>query len=719
MSVPFCIEKIEIRKFKKIENASFDLTPDANVFYGGLASGKTSVAEFLVFLFYGADAVFLPMRRSEDFDGTVTLICRGERYTLTRSLVGGRETVSFTGPSGEPVSCETTPGEYLTGMDKDTFDLAVFFEPGRSGAHLKGAGRSILERIAGTRPETGRLYSESTALEKELKQLCNEEKSGSLDRVKEKKDGLLRLIEQKPALEKELAECRETISRIETKIDENDKRVVILKADLAGFTDDQKLLENKENAQALKRDIQLKEKKLKLLNFDLNGKIGKLSRPQLEELKEQYNVLSLSISELSEARSHQTVAEEHLSYHRSLFSDAPAEDRFDEARKDLRINRTSAGVMRVIGIVMIAVGVLAGVLLAVFGQGFALALSAAVSLALVGVACFFLSRIFRASIRRILSEFSKDSIGDFEREFELLKAHAKVEEIYSDLARSARRECEEKAAQTAESENAISRSLATLGYTEEDGEILAICDDIIEANETYFDLEDDIETEKKEYDELLRADVSRDNTELSAEFVSLEKELDFLSRQNESLVRRRAALEKQGENILGLLRDEKETAAEIEALSREEEELQKRYRSLQIDRTLTESRKAEFEKALKVLLESRVNEKLAFRLAEGERYVLDENFELCYSENDRVLPFSGTGSGIEELGYLALRLSVAELLTGESDLFIFDDPFAFLDSQTAKDLAASLTRLHGQSLVTTSSEEVVHVLDGAARIFPL
>ena len=719
MNEPFIIEALFIKKFKKLTDRTFDLTKETNVFFGGIACGKTSVAEFVVFLLYGADSVFLPMRDSEDFSGSMR-VKKGEKtYLLTRELTSGKETVSLTDENQNEAETDLTPGEFLTGLDRDSFDLLAFFEPGRSSGPLAGDGISLPKRLAALKPETEKLYRENESLEKQLQALRNEKKNGQLDLTEEKKAGYQNLLDQKPELEKQKKECEETIRKIESKLDENEKRIVILKADLAGFADDRIILENRENAQEMKKELAEKEKKLKLLNFELTGKIGKLSPAELNQLKDRYNTLSLAITELADARNRMTQTEENLSYHKSLFSGNEPLESYREAKKEIGQKLFLKRLLLVVGVVMLFSAAAAGVLLSVYGQGLALALTSAGSLTLVGVACYFLSTVFSSSVKKILAEYEKEDLPSFLHTCALMEAHKTCEELYRDEAKRAGEICEEKAVRAQQAENAISRTISALGYTEEDGEVLAICDEIIEANEEYFDLESEIKSGKEQYEALLRKNVDRETAEFSEGFVAMQKELDFLNRQNESLTRQRSALFEQIEKIRSLLPDEAAIQKEIALLSEKEEELQKRFRSLQIDRTLTATRIAEFEKALRLMLEKKINERLAFRLKGDDQYLFDDHFELCYSENGNLLHFSASAGGLGELGYLALRLSLADLLQPQNGLFIFDDPFALLDASTAADLSRAMLGLRGQTLITTSSNRVLETMGENARVFRL
>ncbi len=719
MSTPFYIEKIEIEQFKKIQNLTFDLKKEPAIFFGGIGSGKTSICEFILFALYGEEAVFLPMRDSENFSGRLWILRGKEHLCLERSLIAGLETLSFTDENQNPVPFEASPGFTLTGMDREGFDLVAYFEQGHYGKPFSRPDRRFIRQISRTRQETDELYRDFDVLENDLHAFCNEEKTGKLDLIAANKEALTEKLRQKPLLEEEIRVSEEHLADISAKLEENDKRVVILKADLAAFTDDRKLFENKENALEMKNEILAKEKKLRILNFELSGKIGKLSQNELEEMKNLYNALSLSITELAEARNRLTMAEENLSYHQTLFTGKDNLADYEDASKKIKKNKNLHIGFQSFGILFIALGGICGFLLHYYELGWPIALAAMLSLALVGISFFCLSTIFSSAIRKIISEFERANLGDFEHAYGLLEAHAKSEEIYHEQATLARRDCEKKIAASEAAEDAIFKRISALGYTEDDGEILAICDEIIEANEGYFDLEAEIEAEKAEYERLIRANVEKDSSDLSSEFVALQKELDFLLRQNESLMRKRALLQKKLEELRAALPDEAQLQKEISVLSQTEKEMRNQFRALQIDFSLVESRKNEFEKGLKALLAERINEKLSFRLSEEERYLFDDEFELCYCGNGSVLRLANFGGGIAELGFLAFRLSLAELIWENPTTMIFDDPFAFFDAETAKSLSQVLQASSQQLIIATSSMKSVELLQDKAVLFTL
>ena len=170
------IEKIEIEQFKKIRNLSISPERTGNLLFGTYRSGKTSLCEFIQFALYGADSVALARENAEDAKGILHLNSDRGPFVIERSVIRGKETVLFYSDRPEsPIMTEKTPGEYLTGLDRESFDLINYFRQAKYETPLVKPKQSILNRIAALSTETEHVYRDLSVLDKKRRLYQNDE----------------------------------------------------------------------------------------------------------------------------------------------------------------------------------------------------------------------------------------------------------------------------------------------------------------------------------------------------------------------------------------------------------------------------------------------------------------------------------------------------------------------------------------------------------------
>ncbi len=714
------INSIEIERFKKIQSLSFSPCDGANLFFGSFRSGKTSLCEFIQFALYGADSVALARGGAEDSKGTLRVNADEKCFVIERSVIDGEEALSFSDENG-PIETQLTPGEYLTGLDQDSFDQITYFRQARYEKAAFKPKKEFLRAIAVKDENLQDVYDNLDESRKEVALFHNAKGDGTLDALLKRRNDLKEKLDNRPALQEEAEQCANALTQINAKLDENDRRCVLLKADMAGHTDDVKLSRNKESAQELHRSIQATEKKIRLTNYDLTQKIGKLERAELEEMKSDYNRLSLAVTALNEARLSLSAAEENLLFHEQLFGENERLEHFVAEKKRIQKSMATRLILRILSVVLVSLGAGLFFVLRSLNFDFAVSLATGVAIGVLGIALFFLTSICTVNIRRILLSNGKESLAAFDEFLDRLRAHAKTTQVYRDQVAAQRAKCEKKTLDKENAQAVIFRKIEKLGYSQDDGELLAICDEIIEANDTLYDLEDALRHDQAQYQKLLTADLDSETLSVSPEFQALQKELSFLTAQNDSLFKKRAALNARIAQIKEQLNIQPEdlkgaiTAldAEIEAVTPEYEAACARLAALQ--KSLSD-----FEENLKQLFAEKINEKLSFMLKEEESFLFDENFELCFCDRDSILPLSGAGGGmVSETGLLAFRLTLAEFLGKNALPMIFDDSLASVSPSAAGDLYQILRTSCSQFFVASSSHHILDLCSESAKVLTL
>ncbi len=716
------IEKIEIEQFKKIRDLV--ITPDqqGNLMFGTYRSGKTSLCEFIQFALYGADSVSLARGNAEDAKGRIFLNSEQGPFVIERKVIGGKESYLFYAHDpASPIETAATPGEYLTELDHDSFVQVNYFRQTKYEPPAVKPKFSLLNKIASFSRDTENLYRDVFVQDKKRRLYRNDEKNGSLDLLLEEEAKLKQELEEHADWEREAQNCIGILEEIREKIDENDRRCVLLKADMAGFEDDLRLTQNKENAEDLHKKILAKEKKLHIAAFEVANKIGKLSENELDEMKDNYNRLSLAITALNEAHTALTDAEENLIYHEGLFTGIHSLDALTEQKKKIGKQKGKRLALCIFGILMIAGAACVALLLNHLNFNFLTCAASAVALALCGTACLFISTLFSGRIKEILEIYDAESLSAFYEFYEKVEAHGKTTLVYRGEVESASEECKKKTREKNAIYTRLAEKAVALGFRDGSGDLLAFCDQVIEANDALYDLQSELDEDKALYRKMLTENVEKETLTVSPEFSALQKEHAFLSAQNDALYKKKALL-------TARLQEAKEKSAktpeeiqrELDALSEKLSREKAEYDSIDLNFTLATARMDKFEEDLKKALTEKINRRLAFLLRDGESFVFDEEFELCFCDQKSVLPLISAGGGvITEMGVLSFRLALSEVLGSTRFPMIFDDSLAVLSPEQSKTFYDSLRETCSQFFIITSSEELCEICRETAKVVEL
>lgn len=135
------LEKLEIASFGKLDNMTLDLSDGVNIIRGGNESGKTTICNFIKFVFYG-----LPKSLDERYRyiswrtsvarGAIVFTEGGKRYRVERESIlssGADGKPKFTDKvgvfdalSGELLRKNECPGEIFFGVPAEVFDSTVY-----------------------------------------------------------------------------------------------------------------------------------------------------------------------------------------------------------------------------------------------------------------------------------------------------------------------------------------------------------------------------------------------------------------------------------------------------------------------------------------------------------------------------------------------------------------------------------------------------------------
>lgn len=157
------IERIEIREFGRLKNVTYDFDPRVQIIEGENESGKSTLAAFIRFMFYGfprASGEVNERKKRVGWEGGIaggSMTVRtsdGNRYRIERVLTATtsagkdayREAVMQVVDlsTNTPLPRDTVPGEYLLGVPEDIYRATAFV--GQLDTASVG-GREVCEAI--------------------------------------------------------------------------------------------------------------------------------------------------------------------------------------------------------------------------------------------------------------------------------------------------------------------------------------------------------------------------------------------------------------------------------------------------------------------------------------------------------------------------------------------------------------------------------------------
>ncbi|MBQ4121968.1 MAG: AAA family ATPase, partial [Clostridia bacterium] len=140
------IEKIAIESFGSLSSVSYDLTSGVNILRGNNESGKSTIAAFIKFIFYGLcgklpDQSMTEKTRYTNWDhgisgGYLVVNDNGKRYRIERRVTPaakavGKEKIKIVDlESGAEVLKGVSPGEHFFGVSEDVFSQSAFSAQG-------------------------------------------------------------------------------------------------------------------------------------------------------------------------------------------------------------------------------------------------------------------------------------------------------------------------------------------------------------------------------------------------------------------------------------------------------------------------------------------------------------------------------------------------------------------------------------------------------------
>lgn len=708
------IEKIYIDTFGKLSGTELILGEGVNIIEGANESGKSTIASFIKFIFYGVtskEKARMLSWRTGSAAGSITVSTNEGKFRIERAIVGRREALQLiNAETGMPIKDafdNTTPGELFFGVDADMFEATAFvsqlggISPASRGGKLHEGIENILfsaDESVNTDKALAKLDAARAAL------LHKNEKGGKLYDLEiacaEAESELSRAIKNNKELLEKKAQHDDSIKKLQSarkKAEELSK-----KAEQFEIRSLLSLFKKKHQTKNTLNEISQK-----LENTNDNS-------IYIEKLKEYKNTIAAINAEISELEEKKAAAEADIVYSDKL-------DEYEErgGREELKAQKSAHKTKGIVLIVLATLFLLAGL------GGLALgalpimlhkpAAEGLIALGAVLTAVSVTSYIFAAReyklAGKITADFNFDEldaiVSNNEKAREASRfisvtlegARERLNEIYTELS----------------SEFNIAGEMI-------DGQLEIMYDGNKrrEALEAEYDKEQTIfsqlNAQLRAYDEdelLQRLDESLDLSEIDASQIpEMRREADFSSKAADVLEKNCLELEKSLVALSATAIDPKEAGDKLELLKLTHQSLYKKHAAylLAYNSLINAGEK----------LRASISPRLAADAAGLFSNVTDgkyselgvgSDFEMAAQTESGNKPLDLLSAGTKDAAYLCLRMSLISLLyKKEFPPMVFDESFSRQDNTRIVRLIKLIHTHYKQSLIFTSNGREAEIM---------
>ena len=706
------IEKIHIDSFGKLSDFTLELDSGVNIIEGRNESGKSTVAAFIKFIFYGIpprERKIAASWQTGGLSGSITVNDGKKSFRIERSCVGNREVIQLIdGESNMPIRGlidDITPGELFFGVSADMFEATAFVSQlggtVSGGAKVSEGIENILfsaDESVNTQKALSKLDSARAAI------LHKNEKGGKLPQLDSECARIeVRLAEALSAhddiltKEAQLADLREKYSVAEKKASEIGAKVEQFEArTLLGL---------------FARARRIGEKAA-----ELRAKIGENAEVDIEDVRRLEGDIARLEALESEAKEASRIedetpmpeGDEELEEYLALGGRAALEGERDSAI-------ANAKAYMAVGIVSIAIAfllVIIGVFPLVAGKSLSVVpIISGAAMAALSVTLFVLSGKERERAEDIEFKYDFDALetrmSDQARAIESAK-------IASLSAINARRRHETA---IEEITNRYSCDIHALSdKLEAQRKKLNSADSLRVEYDKYMSVLSQIKLQLGPYDEAelkRKIDESVDISDIDAENITeLRREALFATKMADSLEKHINEIEKTLAGLYPGAENPTVLSDKLSALKAERERLTKLHTAY----VLAYEKIVQASESLRASISPRLaadTAQLMSNITEGKYTSLGvgSGLELCVETQYGTKPINVLSCGTKDAAYLSLRMALVELLyRKELPPMLYDEAFVRQDNNR---LGAMLKLVHAsglQSIVFTSNQREAELM---------
>ncbi len=758
------IENIKIGSFGKLSMREYNLTEGINLIEGRNESGKSTLCEFIKFVFYGlsnkgTDGEMSERKRhiswkTNDASGSIILNTSDNRYRIERSMVahgtGYKDNITVVDLSNNSVvSGIKNPGEYFFGIPEDVFIGTVYIRQSE-GAYFKGENISqAVENIFYSADESVNTEKALKKLDEARVQIKHKKNTGRgmLDELERERDELnFKLDEARRANELILqseASLRNTVISIEKNKKDCEKmssqmRKTEIFALLSKFGELKKYRDAAENYKKGKSEI--------ISATTFNGFFpDEKYINELEKLKNQLDFLKGNVDSFN---GNDNIGEE------AEYSKELAELIKQEGGKDALLDKIYSldtkkkrfiTVSVILGVLAVAAAILGIFMGEKIGSGAAFLLIAGGLLASSCIAMLIFAFSAKGKITDIFNMFDADdeesltavitSIEESEkyelhrnemlsyREYQRVEAQSKLNEGL-DRAQAVLAkwgiELEEKSYSA--TVKAVDDVLSDISEITSN---IALYDKEIEKNEAVASI---IEAQISEYDEdTLREEFDSIDIEIDPENIGeIKKRYDFTVKAKDALTAKLTELEKTLAELKARTDRPSELESRLKIINDRIEELAYKHEAYVLAYEKLMSAGNTLRRKLAPGLSAAAG-RLMGGLTDGKykEIGVSDTLEMTYTFEDEGTVYTKTidsvSSGTKDVAYISLRLALAELFSrsGEKMPVVFDEAFARLDNVRLVNCFEVVRRYSensSQAIILTSQTREAGLLENSESI---
>ncbi len=698
------IEKIHIDTFGKLSDRDFELERGVNIIEGENESGKSTLAAFIKFIFYG-----VPSRerggvlswQTGGAAGSITVFDGDKRYRIERALLGSREAVQLVDADTNMVVRGaldgTTPGELFFGVGADMFAATAFVsqlgKTSPSGAKVSDGIENILFS-ADESVNTQKAMSKLDAMRVSL--LHKNEKGGRLFELDaECASTEVRLNEARRghddilAKEAQLADIREKYAAASEKAEDISTRI--------------EQFEARRVSELFSRSHKI-ENKLEELRAHIARETG-ADVASINKLEHTINKISLLEKEAKAAEKREAelppIAED------VELDEYAANGGIATLLPKMELSATRAKTYTAVG----AVALLVGLALAFFGvltligksPMAALIVGGAVVLA-IAVTLFVLGARTRKDARDIEEKYDFDELEErLAARNEALEA-AKLAALAHATARRNYEEAYDEAKRTYGCEYD-----GLVAMLDEQKQKLKSIEQLKAEYDKYDTVLGEIKSQLEPYDEahtLETIDESVDVSDIDADKLpELRREAEFASKMAVSLEKHIVELEKTLAGLYPTVEEPTVVADRLSALKAERKMLAKRHAAYK----LALEKMSEASDSLRESISPRLAKDTALLMGHitGGKYKeigVGTQLELCVETENGTKDIDALSAGTQDAAYLCLRMALISLLYRKTTPpVIYDEAFSRQDDTRLLNMMKIASVQDAQSIILTSN----------------
>lgn len=711
------IEKLYIRDFGGTKDREFSFDKGINILEGKNESGKSTLAAFIKFMFYGfsdkAERNRYYSWGSKSASGTLTLCADSKKYRIEREYIenSGDKTVIIDLDTNTQVFEGHSPEDIFFGVSGEIFSHTAYIGQA-SGGYINGSKvSSSIENI---------LFSadENIDTDKALKKLDEARillqhkkgKGGKIYELTSKRDEYIQRLDNAKQMNADIIEKEGTLCETRLVISQNEERLAKAKELLDYF-------ETAKKYRTYKKYRSLKKKAAELdavtdalkKNYTHEGFLpDRTFIDKIRTLQAEINQLEENAKELERERDQQQKKNKGF-FEQSTFVEKVNENGgIDIVVDRYKSFKTKKITMRVVALFMLLLAGGAGVLAYVFRNNLNIYIFPAVAAVFVFIAllCFIGSSRQKINENELLTELDIDNQDEFEKavasfdsnENMLSLCRSRIEDLSQKHQRALQRISEKR--------DELKRHTALWGNRDPDEaakkaeEILHLISESSAERDRFALAADSIksQTEGLNYEELKAELNGRPYTEEDFDkdqIAEAKREYDFYSKSTDHLKQKLTDLEKELAVLNATAEEPTKLGDTASALATEISRLTKINEAY----LLAYEKLSEASKNLRASITPRLAANAGSILSSltDEKYSvigIGKDLEMSYETEGKTHKIDYMSAGTRDLAYYALRISLLKILFKKQlPPAIFDESFARLDNERMDNMLLSLSEL--------------------------